>query len=132
MKFQLKIWLTTLILSPLLVLTVQYALGSPFSDGIPASIAIYFFILGMSFLFSAPGMALYLLLDYGLEKSALSNLFRQTVLAAGGVFIIVLSFAILDADFFIISRVGLLWPMVYSVMQVLSVVLFYPTERQGA
>lgn len=133
MKYQLKIWLTTLIPSPILVMLVLYVLGSSFSSSVSATLGIYFFILGMSFLFSAPGMALYLLLDYGLQKSALSNPIRQMVLASGGVSLVFLSFAILDADSFIRSSPeGILWPIVYSVIQVLSVAVFYPTKRQEA
>lgn len=124
MKYVIKVWLFTIIISPLLIALVLGAIinNSGF-ESILSSYEIIFVMIIVGFLSSIPAMLIFWLIKRSL-KSKYSNLAEKIILSLYAFLSVWITFFIVDNGFVTRWSEQTIWVLIYSLTIVVGVWIF--------
>jgi hypothetical protein len=121
MTYYLKVWLSTILVSPILLLLVlAIANATEFSE-LYTAIPLYGLMIGVGFVLSIPTMFLFYFLNFYLTKNSFELRRRKFILSGFSIIGVYLTFYLYDKGFIFSSIQSFLWPTIYSFTIVLSV-----------
>tara|TARA_R110000744_G_scaffold347762_1_gene453293 strand:- start:285 stop:686 length:402 start_codon:yes stop_codon:yes gene_type:complete len=124
MKYVIKVWLFTIIISPLLIALVLGAIINNSSfDSILSSYEIIFVMIIVGFLSSIPAMLIFWFIKRSL-KSKYSNLAEKIILSLYAFLSVWITFFIVDNGFVTRWSEQTIWVLIYSVKIVVGVWIF--------
>tara|TARA_R110001606_G_scaffold23020_2_gene77887 strand:+ start:4997 stop:5398 length:402 start_codon:yes stop_codon:yes gene_type:complete len=124
MKYVIKVWLFTIIISPLLIALVLGAIINNSSfDSILSSYEIIFVMIIVGFLSSIPAMLIFWFIKRSL-KSKYSNLAEKIILSLYAFLSVWITFFIVDNGFVTRWSEQTIWVLIYSVTIVVGVWIF--------
>jgi cyanate permease len=124
MKYVIKVWLFTIIISPLLIALILGAIINNSSfDSILSSYEIIFVMIIVGFLSSMPAMVIFWFIKRSL-KSKYSNLSKKIILSLYAFLSVWITFFIVDNGFVTRWSEQTIWVLIYSVTIVIGVWIF--------
>lgn len=124
MKYVIKVWLFTIIISPLLIALILGAIINNSSfDSILSSYEIIFVMVIVGFLSSIPAMVIFWFIKRGL-KSKYSNLTEKIILSLYAFLSVWITFYIVDNGFVTRWSEQTIWVLIYSLTIVIGVWIF--------
>ncbi|MEG3660198.1 hypothetical protein V5097_22500 [Arenibacter palladensis] len=124
MKYVIKVWLFTIIISPLLIALILGAIINNSSfDSILSSYEIIFVMIIVGFLSSIPAMVIFWFIKRSL-KSKYSNLTEKIILSLYAFLSVWITFFIVDNGFVTRWSEQTIWVLIYSVTIVIGVLIF--------
>lgn len=124
MKYFIKVWLFTIIISPLLIALVLGAIINNSSfDSILSSYEIIFVMIIVGFLSSIPAMLIFWFIKRSL-KSKYSNLAEKIILSLYAFLSVWITFFIVDNGFVTRWSEQTIWVLIYSLTIVVGVWIF--------
>tara|TARA_R110000868_G_scaffold252561_2_gene509258 strand:- start:34 stop:435 length:402 start_codon:yes stop_codon:yes gene_type:complete len=124
MKYVIKVWLFTIIISPLLIALILGAIINNSSfDSILSSYEIIFVMIIVGFLSSIPAMVIFWFIKRSL-KSKYSNLTEKIILSLYAFLSVWITFFIVDNGFVTKWSEQTIWVLIYSVTIVIGVLIF--------
>ena len=124
MKYLIKVWLFTIIISPLLIGLVLGAIISDSSfNSILNSYEIIFVMIIVGFLSSIPAMIIFWLIKRGI-KSKFTNWKEKLILSIYSFFSVWTTFYIVDKGFITRWSEQTIWVLIYSLTIVIAVWIF--------
>lgn len=124
MKYVIKVWLFTIIISPLLIALILGAIINNSSfDSILSSYEIIFVMIIVGFLSSMPAMVIFWFIKRNL-KSKYSNLTEKIILSLYAFLSVWITFFIVDNGFVTRWSEQTIWVLIYSVTIVIGVWIF--------
>lgn len=124
MKYVIKVWLFTIIISPLLIALILGAIINNSSfDSILNSYEIIFVMIIVGFLSSIPAMVIFWLIKRSL-KSKYSNLTEKIILSLYAFLSVWITFFIVYNGFVTRSSEQTIWVLIYSLTIVIGVWIF--------
>lgn len=124
MKYVIKVWLFTIIISPLLIALILGAIINNSSfDSILSSYEIIFVMIIVGFLSSMPAMVIFWFIKRSL-KSKYSNLTEKIILSLYAFLSVWITFFIVDNGFVTRWSEQTIWVLIYSVTIVIGVWIF--------
>lgn len=124
MKYVIKVWLFTIIISPLLIALILGAIINNSSfDSILNSYEIIFVMIIVGFLSSIPAMVIFWLIKRSL-KSKYSNLTEKIILSFYAFLSVWITFFIVDNGFVTRWSEQTIWVLIYSLTIVIGVWIF--------
>jgi cyanate permease len=124
MKYVIKVWLFTIIISPLLIALILGAIINNSSfDSILNSFEIIFVMIIVGFLSSIPAMVIFWLIKRSL-KSKYSSLTEKIILSLYAFLSVWITFFIVDNGFVTRWSEQTIWVLIYSLTIVIGVWIF--------
>lgn len=124
MKYMLKVWLFTIIISPLLIALILGAIINNSSfNSILNSYEIIFVMIIVGFLTSIPAMVIFWFIKRSL-KSKYSNLTEKIILSLYAFLSVWITFYIVDNGFVTRWSEQTIWVLIYSLTIVMGVWIF--------
>ena len=121
MNYTSKVWLFTILVSPLLLLTMLAIFNSTKFSELYTALPLYGLMICVGFVLSIPTMVFFYLLNAKLTKSLIPLWKRKlflTIFSTIGVF---LTFYLYDKGFIFSTFQAFLWPTIYSLTIVFCV-----------
>ncbi len=130
-RFVIKVWLLTIILGPLLLFLFLGLKNSANLKDALETIPMFFITLIMGFVFSIPAFVLYTVVFKVLQNRTNNSFCFKLILAFVGILLIIISFIVMDAQFFRnFDLYSLSWPGSYCfVLLVFTFSLRLPGRR---
>lgn len=130
MKYVIKVWLFTIIISPLLIALILGAIINNSSfDSILSSYEIIFVMIIVGFLSSMPAMVIFWFIKRNL-KSKYSNLSEKIILSIYAFLSVWITFFIVDNGFVTRWSEQTIWVLIYSVTIVIGVWIFKKNNKE--
>lgn len=131
LNFPYKVWLTTILLSPILIITGFVVYNSTqlieIVEAYPMILLMILFGLGLSL----PALFLFGLLYKELTDARIRTVYKKGIFAIAGISLIYITFYLFDRDFF--QNAGLYelwWPGAYSIILTFSTI-FYKMKKEA-
>lgn len=125
MKYFLKVWLTTLLISPLFICISLWINKSHHWLNDFEGIHIFIILaMIMGTIFSLPAITIFYLLGKELQKKNINNKTIRVILSIYAVISIFITFSLLDGAFITISNKNFVWPVSYSLIMIVSICYF--------
>jgi hypothetical protein len=130
MKYYFKVWLFTILVSPLFVVAgLVYLKSAPFSDffkGLP----IWFFAVLFGSSFALPALFLFRLLNKDLAKSEIPVHLNKLIHAIVGMVLLWITFFFMNREIFSqLSWDNIAWPLAYSITLLIGAFIFKLKEE---
>jgi len=130
MKYYFKVWLFTILVSPLFVVAgFVYLKSAPFADffkGLP----IWFFAVLFGSAFALPALFLFRLLNKDLAKSEIPVHLKKLIHAIVGLILLWVTFFFMNRGIFSrLSWDNLAWPLAYSLTLAIAAFIFRLKEK---
>ena len=130
MKYILKVWIFTIIISPLLIALILGAIINNSSfNSILNSYEIIFVMIIVGFLTSIPAMVIFWFIKRSL-KSKYSNLTEKIILSLYAFLSVWITFYIVDNGFVTRWSEQTIWVLIYSLTIVIGVWIFKNNRRE--
>ena len=124
MKYLIKVWLFTIIVSPLLiVLILDVIINNSNVNSVFTSFEMIFIMIIVGFLFSIPAMVIFWLIKQSL-KNKYSNLKGKVILSFYAFLSVWITFYIIDNSFITSWSKKIIWVLVYSLTIVMGIWIF--------
>ena len=124
MKYLIKVWLFTIIVSPLLiVLILDIIINNSNINSVFTSFEMIFIMIIFGFLFSIPAMVIFWLIKESL-KNKYSNLKDKVILSLYAFLSVWITFYIIDDGFITSWSKKIIWVLVYSLTIVMGIWIF--------
>jgi len=124
MKYLIKVWLFTIIVSPLLiVLILDVIINNSNVNSVFTSFEMIFIMIIVGFLFSIPAMVIFWLIKQSL-KNKYSNLKGKVILSFYAFLSVWITFYIIDNSFITSWSKKIIWVLVYSLTIVIGIWIF--------
>jgi len=124
MKYLIKVWLFTIIVSPLLiVLILDIIINNSNINSVFTSFEMIFIMIIFGFLFSIPAMVIFWLIKESL-KNKYSNLKDKVILSLYAFLSVWITFYIIDNSFITSWSKKIIWVLVYSLTIVMGIWIF--------
>lgn len=130
LNFPYKVWLTTILLSPILIITGYAIYNSARLTEIVEAYPMILLMILFGFGLSLPALFLFQLLYKELTDSPIRAVYKKGIFAIAGTNLIYITFYFFDRDFF--QNAGLYelwWPGAYSIILTFSTT-FYKMKKQ--
>ncbi|WP_297333290.1 hypothetical protein [Flavobacterium sp.] len=124
MKYLLKLWLTTLLVSPFLVCCLLAVSGNKEWINSGTAILLLSLMVLTGLTLSVPAMALIFILKAYLQKKNTTALKLKTLISLYAIAAIYITFVIADYTFVFSLRNNLWWPVVYCITALFSIFYF--------
>ena len=125
MNYPIKVWLFTIILSPLLLFLRLWDFASDNGSDVTQGIALLALAVLYGAAFSFPALLLFNLLYRQLRYSALKKWLQKLALGCLGIVLIWSTFFFTDRKFIISAEFNnIIWPITYSSCLVIGVLMF--------
>lgn len=131
MKYPVKVWLLTILISPLvLIILSSFRNGANFRD-FESSLILIFYMIIFSLLFSSPSLLLFWLLSDELNGRAIKARNKKLILCSAGFVLIWTSFFLIDKNLFTKwSFNNYKLPLSYSFVLLLLIITLKPTVSE--
>jgi hypothetical protein len=131
MRYYFKVWLFTILVSPLLVIGgLVYQKSGTFSDffkGLP----IWFFAVLFGSVFALPALFLFRLLNKDLAMNGIPVYLKKSLHAVVGVVLLWLTFYVMNRKIFEeLSWDNMVWPFAYSITLVMGTFIYKVQDQQ--
>lgn len=124
MKYTIKVWLFTIITSPLLIAFIfGFILYDSNTTSILNSYEIIFVMIIIGFLLSTPAMTVFWFIKRKL-KNRFSHLIKKTILSVYGFLSVWTTFYLVDNGFITRRSEQTIWVLIYSIIMVAAIWIF--------
>lgn len=132
MKYYFKVWLFTILVSPIFVIAVMVYLKSgnlsDFFKGLP----IWFFAVIFGSFFALPALFLFRLLNKDLTKHELPVILKKLIHAIIGIVLVWVTFYFINQNIFNeLSWNNIAWPLAYSVSLFIGAYIYSMKDEQA-
>jgi len=130
MKYYFKVWLFTILVSPLFVVAgLVYQKDGTLSDffkGLP----IWFFAILFGSAFALPALFLFRLLNKDLAKHEIAAYWKKLIHAFVGIVLLWITFYVMNRSIFDeLSWDNMVWPLTYSLILALGALIYKIDEQ---
>ena len=131
MKYYFKVWLSTILISPLLVIGgLVYQKSENFTDFFKA-LPVWFFAVLFGSAFALPALFLFRLLNKDMTKYDIPVYLKKTIHAFVGIVLLWLTFYVMNRKIFEqLSWDNMVWPVAYSLTLVVGAFIYQIQDQQ--
>jgi hypothetical protein len=131
MKYYFKVWLFTILISPLFVVAgLVYQKSGTFSDffeGLP----VWFFAVSFGSAFALPALFLFRLLNKDLAKHDIPVYLKKLIHAIVGIALLWITFYMMNRKIFVeLSWDNMVWPLAYTLTFVMGAFIYRIREEK--
>lgn len=125
MRYHFKVWLFTILISPILLVLILWFYNSKNPEDIHTALPFLMLAILFGSLLSIPALFLFWLLYKDIRDSSLNYLVKKIFLSFIGISLVWISFILMNRSFFKNLEINtLVWPIAYSICLIIGCFIF--------